>query len=125
MPSRTVFDKWSRWLERIRNELIELIVQQRHFHELLDATAPYRGQENGAELARWMAQAYYAYACLAVRRLVEGPKANPPKKGDPRLTVSLVILLEDLASNNSRLTRVRQRRIYKRAMRHLPHRIAV
>jgi hypothetical protein len=126
MPARTLFNKWNRWLKRIEGELIELVVQQAHFHELQAAIAPYMNQVTGAETARWIAQAYAAYACLAIRRLTEPPnKRPPPKKGDPRLTVSLAILLEDLALNRSQLTRERQRRMYRRHMRALPRRVAV
>ncbi len=125
MANRKLFAKWSRWLDQIKNELIELVVQQRHFHELQDTIAPHVGEDTGVELARWIAQAYYAYACLAVRRLVEGPKSNVPKKGDPKLTISLVVLLEDLATNNSELIRARTRRLYLRHMRHLGDDVAI
>jgi hypothetical protein len=125
MANRKLFDKWARWLEVIRRELVELVVQRQHFQELLAVTEPYRGRRTGAEAARWMAQGYYAYACLAVRRMTEAPKQNVPKKGDPRLTISLVVLLEDLAANASELTRDRQRRMYKHHMRAVSESVAI
>jgi HEPN superfamily AbiU2-like protein len=126
MTNSQLFKKWSRWLERIEKDLIDLTVQHRHFHELVAATDPYMGMARGAEVARWMAQGYYAYASMAVRRLVEGKSQKPsPKKRDPRLIISLVVLLEDLLANNSVLTRNRTRTIYRRAMGHLPERIYV
>ena len=66
-----------------------------------------------------MVQGYYAYACLTIRRLTDKQRPNPPKKGDPKLVTTLVVLLEDLRINNHLLTRSRQRRIYKRHMKHL------
>lgn len=120
MPNRTLFRKWDRWLKRIKEELTELVIQQAHFRELQQVVAPYKGRVTGAEIARWMVQGYAAYACMGIRRLTESSsKKPPPKTGDPRLTISLVVLLEDLAANNFELTRSRQRKMYQRAMRHL------
>ncbi|MBY0523539.1 MAG: hypothetical protein K2R98_09065 [Gemmataceae bacterium] len=118
MPNRKLFYKWHRWIERIRRELVELIVQQRHFDELVEATAPFKGTETGAEIGRWMAQGYYVYVCMGIRRLTESPKRNPPGQGDPRLSVSLVVLLDDLAAHHTELTRERLRKMYQRRMRH-------
>jgi hypothetical protein len=64
MPMTKLLAKWNRWLGRIEQELLELIVQQQHFHELEAATSPYIGRETGWELARWIAQGYAAYTCM-------------------------------------------------------------
>jgi hypothetical protein len=115
MPSSRLFDKWKYWLHRIKEELAQLVLQQSHFHDLQQAVTPYIGQEVGVETARWMAQGYAAYSCMAIRRLVEQPsKRSPRKTGDPRLTISLIVLLNELLQHPSALTRDRQRRMYLR-----------
>ena len=66
-----------------------------------------------------MAQGYLAYVCTAIRRLVEPPKNNLPKdpKKDPRLSISLVILLREIQANAGLFTRARLRKIYNKKNR--------
>jgi hypothetical protein len=121
--SRTaIFKKWKRWRNRLRHEFINLLVQQRHFHELRAITEPYIGTDTAWELARSMAQGYAAFAFTAIRRMAESPKANTPKSKE---IVSIPTLLKDVQANGHLITRTHQRRRYKKAMRHLPECIYV
>jgi hypothetical protein len=114
-PGR-LFARWRRWLKRIDGEFIELLLQQQHFHALREIWNLNVGELQSTEIGRWMAQGYLAYACTAIRRLVEPPKWNLPKdpKKDPKLSISLVILLREIQANAALFTRVRLRKIYTR-----------
>ncbi len=112
-----IFKKWKTWCNRLQNEFVNLLVQQRHFHELRAITKPYIGTEKAAELARSMAQGYVAFALTAIRRLAEFPKSNTPKS---REIVSLPTLLMDIQANAHLITRKHQRQRYKKAMKHAP-----
>src|SRR5438552_5059014 len=86
-PGR-LFARLRRWLKRLDEELFELRRQQRHFRALQDIWTLNMGKISRPEIGRWMAQGHVAFACSAIRRLVEDPKPkNPPKdpKKDPRL----------------------------------------
>jgi hypothetical protein len=99
--------KWRRWLDRIENDqLRDLLINQHIFHQFRSRIAPYVGGAHGAELASWMGQNYVAFAATAIRRMVEQPR-NKWK------SISLIILLKELAANNSLLTRKRFRSLWK------------
>lgn len=105
--SRALFRKWNGWLDRIEQEQLRDLLTNRHiFRQFQECTAPHVGTWRGAELSRWMVQNYLAFAATAVRRMVERPK-----KGWK--SVSLRILLEDLAANDTALTRRRFRSLYE------------
>jgi hypothetical protein len=123
MSNRLLFKKWSRWLKRIEEELREVVVHHSMFHALVDATNPYIGTDHDAwDIGTWIAQGSYAYLSLAIRRLTEPPKKNTPKSKE---FISLTVLLEELATHQGVLTRIRQRKMYRTAMRHLPRRIGM
>jgi hypothetical protein len=105
-----LFGKWRRWLHRIENDQLQDLLINRHiFHQFRGCIAPHVGSDHGAELASWMGQNYVAFAATAVRRMVEPPKANWK-------SISLIILLTDLAANDSLLTRERFRGLYKNSV---------
>jgi hypothetical protein len=89
-----------------------------------------------------MAQGSYTFLSVAIRRLTEPPKplrkpkpkpkptsqttlAPKRKKHDPKLVLSLAVLLEVLNVHNAVLTRTRQRRMYRTAMKNLPSEIGM
>jgi hypothetical protein len=113
MPTAAVgkeFDKWRRWLGRIyHDQLHGLLVSQHIFHQFGDCTKPHIGQYTAGELAEWMRQGYVAFAATAVRRMAEEPKSAWQ-------SVSLVILLRDLAKHTDLLTRDRYRRLYRNSV---------
>ena len=50
--SRTMFDKWRKWLDQIyRNQLHDLLVSQHIFHQFNECTKPYIGTRTVVELA--------------------------------------------------------------------------
>lgn len=102
-----LFNKWSRWLGRIENEqLRDLLINRHIFKQFQECTAPHVGTHQGAELAEWMVQNYIAFAATAIRRMIERPKKSWK-------SISLRILLEDMAANDTVLTRHRYRSLYK------------
>src|SRR5262245_6169514 len=116
-----LFRKWKKWLDRLEAEFVELLIKQRHFHELKAVSSEYVGEGIGAELARSMVQGYVAFAVSAIRRLSEPAKAGKVRKDQE--IISLPILLEDLKTHGAVVTRDRQRNRYKREMKALPERI--
>ena len=117
-PTRkATFRNWKIWRNRLRDEFINLLVQQRHFHELVAITEPYRGKSMAAELARSMAQGYAAFAFTAIRRIAEPAKVRQARSKE---ITSLPTLLKDVQANAHLVTRMHQRRRYKKAMKHLP-----
>lgn len=105
-----LYRKWRRWLERIENDqLRDLLINRHIFHQLGECTAPYIGTYQGAELSEWMVQNYIAFAGTAIRRMIEKPNRS-------WRCVSLRILLEDMASNDTVLTRERYKNLYKNSV---------
>lgn len=108
--SKALYKKWSHWLERIENEqLRDLLINRYIFKHLQECTAPHVGTYKGADLSQWMVQNYIAFAATAIRRMIERPKKNWK-------SISLRILLEDLASNDTVLTRQRYKSLYKNSV---------
>ena len=104
--STQAFAKWRRWLDRIENDqLRDLLINRHIFHQFRDCITPHVGSDRGATLASWVGQNYVAFATTAIRRMVEPPKESWK-------SISLVILLTDLAANDSLLTRQRFRGFY-------------
>lgn len=104
------FKKWSGWLNRIEKEqLVDLLVYRHIFQQLQECTAPHVGTYQGVELVEWMVQNYIAFAATAIRRLMERPKKSWK-------SISLRILLEDMAANDEMLTRLRYRSLYKNSV---------
>ena len=105
-----VFRKWRRWLQRIENDQLQDLLIDRHiFHQFRDCITPHVGSNRGADLASWMGQNYVAFAATAIRRMVEPPKTSWK-------SISLIILLTDLAANDSLLTRERFRGLYENSV---------
>jgi hypothetical protein len=103
----SLFKKWSRWLDRIENEqLRDLLINRHIFQQLQECTAPHVGTHQGVELVEWIVQNYIAFAATAIRRMMERPKKSWK-------SISLRILLEDLAANDALLTRQRYRSLSK------------
>jgi hypothetical protein len=99
--------KWRRWLHRIeKDQLQDLLINRHLFQQFRACIAAHTGSDRGANLAWWMAQNYLAFAATAIRRTGEPPKANWK-------SVSLIILLTELAAHDSLLTRERFRGLYK------------
>jgi hypothetical protein len=113
---RQLFPRWRCWLDRLDGEFTELLQQQKNYHALRDIWNRNIGRLERGEIGRSMAQGYVAFACTAIRRLVEPPRRNPTKnpKKDPRLSISLVILLRDIQENAHLFTRDRLRKLYRR-----------
>ena len=108
--STPLITKWRRWLHRIENDQLQDLIINRHiFHQFRECIAPHVGRDRGTGLASWMAQNYVAFAATAIRRMVEPPKA-------PWKSISLIILLTELAANDSLLTRDRFRKMYKNSV---------
>src|SRR5208337_2517133 len=106
--------RWSRWLERIEeDQLRDLLINRHIFKQLQECLAPHVGSYQGAELSEWMVQNYIAFAATAIRRMIEPPR----KKPNPNWrSISLVILLEDMAANETVLTRQRYCSLYKHSV---------
>jgi hypothetical protein len=105
-----MYKRWNRWLDRILNDqLRDLLINRHIFRQFLECTATHAGTYHGAELSAWMVQTYIAFAATAIRRMIEPPK-NRWK------SISLRILLEDLAANDTMLTRERFRGLYKNSV---------
>lgn len=99
--------KWRRWLDRIEeDQLRDLLINRRIFHQFRDCIEPYVDGDRGAELANWMARNYVASAVTSIRRMVESP-------GRKWKSISLIILLEEMAKNDSLLSRERFSRLYQ------------
>lgn len=108
------FKKWSGWLDRIEKEqLRDLLINRHIFKQLQEYTAPHVGTYQGAELSEWMVQNYIAFAATAIRRMIEPPRKKPNPKWK---SISLVILLKDLAANDTVLTRQRYRSLYQKSV---------
>jgi hypothetical protein len=121
-PAPHLFARWRR-LKRIDAEFVELLRHRRHFRALQAIWNANIGKIERPEIGRWMAQGYVAYACTTIRRLSEPPKnGNPPKdpKKDPKLCISLIILLREIQNHASLFTRSRLRNIYVRANQSRP-----
>jgi len=91
--------KWKRWLKRIEQEQIsDLVINQHIFRQFQNHVACYRDTTQHAEFAEWILQLYTANATTTVRRVVD--KTNRKWK-----SISLRILLEDMAKNPCELSR--------------------
>src|SRR5262245_8491069 len=105
--SAALFRKWRTWLERIEHEqLLDLLLNRRVFAQMNECAAPYVGTYKAADLNRWMTQNYVAFAATAIRRMME-------RSRNQWTSISLRILLDDMAANDSLLTRARYRRLYR------------
>lgn len=105
-----LYKKWSGWLKRIEKEqLRDLLINRHIFKQFQECTAPHVRTYQGAELSEWMVQNYIAFTATAIRRMIEKPKKNWK-------SISLRILLEDLADNATVLTRQRYRNLYKNSV---------
>lgn len=105
--SPQLIGKWRRWLTRIENDqLQDLLINRRIFHQFRDCIALHVGSDRGADLASWMCQNYVSFAASAIRRMAEPPKARWK-------SISLIVLLKDLTANDSLLTRDWFRGLYK------------
>ena len=115
------FRKWRRWLDRILTEQLDPLLVNRHiYRQLSDCLKKYEGTDQSAELAVWMDQGYVAFAATRIRCMIEQPRPQPRKHKQRQSwkSLSLVILLEDLKTNHTVLTRDRFRRMYGRACVH-------
>lgn len=102
--------KWRRWLDRIENDQLQDLLINRHiFHQFRDCITPHLKSNRGSNLSSWMAQNYVASATTAIRRVVEPVNARWK-------SISLVILLTELAANESLLTRDRFRKMHKNSV---------
>jgi hypothetical protein len=99
--------KWRHWLKRIEQEqLQDLLINQHFFRQFKEHTEHHAGSLEHAEFAEWIAQSHAAFVATTIRRIVERP--NRTWK-----SISLRILLEDMASNDSELTRSRFLDLYR------------
>src|SRR4051812_25215272 len=101
------FDTWEDSLKRIEHEqLIGLLLSRHKFAQMNEVVEPYVGSYQGADLQQWMTQNYVAFAATAIRRMMERPHSRWE-------SISLRILLEDLAENDLLLTRARYQDLYR------------
>ena len=115
--AKSIFKKWAEWLKRIEDDqLRDLLVSNHIFGQFQKCTAPYDGTNRAAQLHEWLTINYVAFATTTIRRIVE-----PPNKRWK--SVSLRILLEDIATNSQQLTRKRYKSFYNgsRAARWADH----
>lgn len=109
-----LYKKWGRWLKRIENDqLCDLLINRHIFHQLQECTTPYVGTHQGAEVSEWMVHSYIAFAATAIRRMIEPPRKQSNRKWQ---SISLVILLQDVAANDTVLTRQRYKSLYKNSV---------
>jgi hypothetical protein len=111
--------KWRRWLKRIeQDQLQDLLINQHFFHQFRDHITCQVGETEHAEFAEWIVQIHTAFVATAIRRIVEKPRpepklkphaeAKPTSQSKPKSkSISLRILLEDMAKNDIELTRER------------------
>jgi hypothetical protein len=84
-----------------------LLINQHFFHQFRDHIAScHEGRTQHAEFAEWIVQIHTAFVATAVRRIVE----TPSKKWK---SISLRILLEDMAKNDIELSRERFLILYR------------
>jgi hypothetical protein len=93
------------------DQLRDLLLNQHIFRQFSECTGPYIGKRVAGELAEWMAQCYVAFATTAVRRMVEEPSTRKGQK-----SISLVVLLRDLAAHSNELTIERYRWLCRRSL---------
>src|SRR3972149_1910662 len=97
------YSLWRKKLRRIFDEQWRDLVVNRHImRQANDVWKRHEGSNCGGRLAQWMVQNYLAFATTTIRRLAE-PYSKNPRKGQKSL--SLVILLENLAANHKLLSR--------------------
>lgn len=137
--SKPMFSKWCRWLDQIyRDQLHDLLVNQHIFHQFGECTKLYIGKYTAGELAHWMNQGYIAFAATAVRRMIEEPPPTPVERRCPKCghllplrkpksrqqSLSLVVLLRDLANHTDLLTVERYRAMYRTLARRFGNSVA-
>ncbi len=94
---------WRKRLTRIFDEQLRDLVINRHImRQANDVWKRHKGGNGGGRLAQWMVQNYLAFATTTIRRLSEPPPEQPRKS---QTSLSLVILLEDMAANHKLLSR--------------------
>jgi hypothetical protein len=109
--STPLIRKWRRWLKRIEQEqLQDLLINQHFFNEFRAHYASHGHGADHAELAEWIVQAHIAFIATAIRRIMEKPNRSWN-------SISLRILLEDMAKNDTELTRERYLAMYRGASR--------
>jgi hypothetical protein len=100
--------KWRRWLKRIeQDQLQDLLLNQHLFHQFGEHIAHHVGSTEHAEFAEWIIEAHIAFAATAIRRVTEKPQSRWD-------SISLRILLEDMAKHDSLLTRERFEAMYRK-----------
>src|SRR5438034_11209875 len=99
-PGR-LFARLRRWLKRLDEELFELRRQQRHFRALQNIWTLNMGKISRPEIGRWMAQGHVAFACSAIRRLVERPQTQEPTEG-PKERPKADYFASPLAARNTK-----------------------
>jgi len=109
--STPLIRKWRRWLKRIEQEqLQDLLINQHFFNEFRAHYASHGHRADHAELAEWIVQAHTAFVATAIRRITEKPNRSWK-------SISLRILLEDMAQNDTELTRGRYLAMYRGSSR--------
>lgn len=93
--------KWRRWVEVITRQVINLLVSQYVWQEIGKIIHANPKIQVGSEFYTWIKDNYVAQIGTTIRRLAE-----PQKKGkNYKHTVSLYILLEDIAQNPDVISR--------------------
>ena len=101
--------KWRKWLRRIEQEQLQgLLINQHFFRQFRDHTERHAGSADHAEFAEWIVHSHIAFVATAIRRIVEKPNRNWK-------SISLRRLLEDMARNDTELTRQRFVGLYRGA----------
>lgn len=120
-----LLQKWKAWLDQVfEQQLMDLLINQHIFKQLVECIEPHVGTRTGAHLAEWMAQGYAAFAATAIRRMVERPRSSKPKTCPhcgktvvplkPEESLSLVILLDDIKEAIKRDTTILSRSWFRK-----------
>lgn len=106
MTAQPLYRKWRRWLSIIEKRQIDDLMVDRHVFEqfrirILEDEIPW----NKGVVSEWVLRCYLISSSVSIRNVIEVKRQNSKYK-----TVSLAILLEDLASHDAMLTRDRFQR---------------
>jgi hypothetical protein len=73
----SLFTKWQGWLKNeLLSQMQKMVIDRRIFRAFQRSMVPFAGQEEGAEIAEWIARNYVANICTAIRRFGDKDKGS-------------------------------------------------